>query len=90
MNKTEFIKTFKEATGLPGLEAEEYLNRLGDIMATELLAGGEVPIPGVGKLVVKETAARKGRNPRTGESLEIAASRKVSVNLSKSFKDSFK
>lgn len=90
MTKAEFIKAFKEATQLTGGQAEEYLNRLGDIMAAELLAGGEVPLPGIGKLVVKQTAARKGRNPKTGETLDIPASRKVVVNLGKEFKESFK
>lgn len=90
MTKGELIKAFKEATQLTGVQAEEYLNRFGDIMATELLAGGEMPLPGVGKLVVKQTKARKGRNPKTGEALDIPASRKVAVNLGKEFKESFK
>lgn len=77
MTKAELVKLFKEATQLTGVQAEEYLNRLGDIMAAELLAGGEAPLPGVGKLVVKRTAARKGRNPRTGQALTIPARRKV-------------
>lgn len=90
MTKTELVKLFKEATQLTGVQAGEYLNRLGDIMAAELLAGGEAPLPGVGKLVVKRTAARKGRNPRTGKALDIPASRKVAVSLGKEFKESFK
>lgn len=92
MKKAEFVKLFKEATHdhLTGVQAEEYLNRLGDIMAAELIGGGEVPLPGVGKLVVKPTASRKGRNPKTGETIDVPASRKVVVSLGKGFKESFK
>ncbi|MDR2745687.1 MAG: HU family DNA-binding protein [Desulfovibrio sp.] len=90
MTKSELINLLKEATQLAGVQAGEYLNRLGDIMAAELLAGGEVPLPGVGKLAVKQTNARKGRNPKTGAALDIPASRKVAVNLGKEFKESFK
>ncbi|MCL1939564.1 MAG: HU family DNA-binding protein [Desulfovibrionaceae bacterium] len=90
MTKAELIKAFKEATGLPGAQAEEYLNRLGDIMAAELLGGGEVPLPHIGKLVLKATAARKGRNPKTGEPLDIPAGKKVGITLSKDFKESLK
>jgi DNA-binding protein HU-beta len=90
MTKAELIKMFREATQLTGVQAEEYLNRLGDIMAAELLAGGEAPLPGVGKLVVRQTKARKGRNPKTGAVLDIPAGRRVAVNLGKEFKASFK
>ncbi len=90
MNKAELVKAFAEATNLNGVVAKEYLNRLGDIMAAELLGGGEAPLPGIGKLAVKDTAARKGRNPKTGEAIDIPAGRKVVVSLSKEFKESFK
>lgn len=52
-----------EATQLPVGDAGECLERLGDIVAAELLGGGSVPLPGVGKLVIKARAARTGRNP---------------------------
>lgn len=90
MIKAELTKAFQEATQLTGVEAKEYLERLGDIMAAELLGGGEVPLPAIGKLVVKATAARKGRNPKTGAAIDIPASRKVSIKLGKEFKESFK
>ena len=90
ITKKELVKLFWDATDLNAVQAEEYLNRLGDIIAAELLAGGEVPLPGVGKLVVKQTKARKGRNPKTGAALDIPAGRKVTVSLGKEFKESFK
>ena len=45
--------------------------------AQELTAGGEVPLPGLGKLKTKDRAARMGRNPRTGEAVTIPARRVV-------------
>lgn len=90
MTKAELVKLFQEATDLTAVQAGEHLARLGDIMAAELLGGGEVPLPSVGKLAVKQTKARKGRNPKTGEAIDIPAGRKVAVSLSKDFKESFK
>lgn len=90
MTKAELVKAFQEATELTGAQAGEYLNRLGDIMAAELLGGGEVPLPGIGKLVVKEAAARTGRNPQTGEPIAIPAGKKVVLKVGKELKESFK
>ena len=52
-----------------------------------LLDGGEISLPGLGKLKVKETSARTGRNPRTGERIDIPASRKVVFTPGKEFKE---
>ena len=73
MTKAELVKLYAEATQLPVGDAGECLERLGDIVAAELLGGGSVPLPGVGKLVIKARAARTGRNPRTGEPVDIPA-----------------
>jgi len=89
MTKAELVKLYAEATQLPVGEAGECLERLGDIMAAELLGGGSVPLPGVGKLVIKARAARTGRNPKTGEPLDIPAKRALVVNMGKEFKESF-
>ena len=90
MKKAELIDAFKEATGLSGVDAKECIERLGDIMAAELLGGGEVPLPRIGMLKVKETAARKGRNPKTGATIQIAAGKKVALTVGKELKDSLK
>ena len=58
--------------------------------AAELIGGGEIGIQGVGKLKVKKTSARKGRNPRTGEYLEIAGGRKVVFVPGRDFKEALK
>jgi DNA-binding protein HU-beta len=52
-----------------------------------LQEGGEVTLPGLGKLSVKTSAARTGRNPKTGETLEIAAKNKPHFSAAKALKD---
>ena len=49
-----------------------------------------MPLPGVGKLKVKATAARKGRNPKTGESINIPAGQRVTFSPSKELKEAMK
>lgn len=88
MTKAELIKMYAEATQQPVSQAKECLERLGDIMAAELLGGGEVPLPSVGKLVIKQRAARQGRNPRTGEEITIPAKKALAVNAAKDFDES--
>ena len=88
MTKAELIKAFRESTDFSAAEASQYIDHLGSILASELLAGGEVPIPNVGKLKVKNTAARTARNPRTGEPIEVPAGRKVVFFPGKEFKES--
>lgn len=90
MTKAELVKALQDATGLSGVQAGQSLNWLGDIMAAELIGGGEVPLPGIGKLKIKETKARSGRNPKTGETIQIAAGRKAVLVVSKELKDSLK
>ena len=58
-------------------DVEAVLQALKDVSGQELAAGGEVPLPGLGKLKTKDRAARMGRNPRTGEAMTIPARRVV-------------
>lgn len=88
MKKVDLIALYAEATGMPKTQAAEDLEKLGDIMAAELLAGGEVPLPSVGKLSVKTTPAHKGRNPKTGQPIDLPARRKLKISATKELKDS--
>lgn len=93
MDRTEFIKqateTVKEEHDRPLriVDMEKALQAFCSVAAAELLAGGEVSLPNLGKLKVKETNTRTGRNPRTGEAIEIPAGRKVVFSPSKDFKE---
>lgn len=90
MTKAELMKSLREATGLTAASTEEFFERLCDIVAAELLGGGEVSLPRVGKLTVKGRAARKGRNPRTGERMDIPAGKKLVLIACKEMKDSLR
>lgn len=97
MTKREFVvavfETLRE--DYPALTTtmgtvEKTLDVLCGVAAAELLGGGEVPLPGIGKLKAKKTAARKGRNPRTGESVDIPAGKKVRFVPCKELKEALK
>jgi DNA-binding protein HU-beta len=74
MNKTELRDAIAEAAGLSGAQADKALNALIDTITSALAAGDRVSLPGFGTFETRERAARQGRNPQTGESIDIAAS----------------
>lgn len=63
---------------------------LMEVAAAELLGGGEIPLTKIGKLKVKEVAPRNGRNPRTGEIINIPAGKKVVFAPGKEFREALK
>lgn len=67
--------------------AEAWLDAVCDVIAAELAEGGEVVLPGLGKLKAGSKAARTGRNPKTGEAIEIPAKTVVKFVPAKAFKD---
>ena len=69
-------------------DMENVLAALCKIARAELLAGGEVPLSPLGKLKMKEMQARIGRNPRTGETIQIPARRKAVFMPGKDFRES--
>lgn len=87
MTKAELIKALSTKTGMGVAQTENVLARLADITAESILDGGEALIPGVGKLELKLRNARTGRNPKTGEEVEIPAKRAVKFKAAKALKD---
>lgn len=75
MTKHELAKQVAANAGLTGEQAKSAVDAAFDTIAGELAAGRDVAIAGFGKFSVGERAAREGRNPATGETLQIAASR---------------
>jgi DNA-binding protein HU-beta len=75
MTKHELAKQVAANAGLTGERAKSAVDAAFDAIAGELAAGRDVAIAGFGKFSVGERAAREGRNPATGETLQIAASR---------------
>ena len=69
-------------------DAEAAVNALTDVIAEALKAGDKVQLVGFGTFETKTRAAREGRNPKTGEAIQIPESKKVSFSASKTLKDS--
>lgn len=72
------------------LQVESVLEAFCGVAAAELLGGGEVALQGIGKLKTVATKARTGRNPKTGEPLEIPAGKKVAFSPFRDFKEALK
>lgn len=87
MNKTELVGKLAAETGGSNAEASRYTDALLQIIEDELKRGGEVNITGFGKFKVNERAAREGRNPATGEKMQIKASRSPSFSAGNAFKE---
>ncbi|KAF5043972.1 DNA-binding protein HU-beta [anaerobic digester metagenome] len=66
------------------------LDALAEVTGQSLANGGEVPLPGLGKLKGKPRAARRGRNPRTGAAIDIAAHMGVKFEPGKALVDALK
>ena len=86
MNKTELIAAVAEKTGLAKKDAEAAVKAVTETISAELVAGNKVQIVGFGTFEVSERAARQGRNPRTGESMEIAAAKAPKFKPGKTLK----
>lgn len=87
MNKTELIAAAAERSGLTKKDAEKALNAAIEAITAALAEGDKVQVSGFGIFEVKTREARMGRNPRTGEPMEIAASKTPSFKASKTLKD---
>ena len=75
MTKNELADKVAERTGMAGSQARQAVEAVIDVVSDELSSGGEVALAGFGKFSVSNRAARQGRNPSTGETINIAASK---------------
>lgn len=87
MNQSELIAKVASISGESRKAVEAVLKTTGDVIAAELNEGGEVALPGLGKIGVKQRDARNGRNPATGEEIVIPAKRVPHFTASKALKD---
>jgi DNA-binding protein HU-beta len=87
MNKTELVAAIAENAGLTKKDAEKALVAFTEVVADELKKGEKVQLVGFGTFEVSERAAREGRNPQTGETMNIAASKAPKFKPGKALKD---
>ncbi len=88
MTKSETLQALADKLSVTRKQAGEMLDALVAIAYAETKKSGEFTIPGLGKLQKKHRAARMGRNPATGESIQIAAKTVVKFRVAKAAKDS--
>lgn len=87
MNKTELVAAIAEKTELTKKDAESALKAFTDVVAEELKKGEKIQLVGFGTFEVSERVAREGRNPQTGETMKIAASKAPKFKAGKALKD---
>lgn len=87
MNKSELIDAMATQSGLSKTDCTKAINAFTGTVSAELAKGGDVQLVGFGTFSVAARAARTGRNPKTGEPLEIAASNVPKFKPGKGLKD---
>ena len=87
LTKAQLAEMLFEQIGLNKREAKDMVDAFFDMMSQRLIAGEEVKLSGFGNFQIRVKAPRPGRNPRTGESIPIAARRVVTFHASQKLKD---
>lgn len=87
MNKTELIAAVAESAALSKKDAEKAVNAVVTVVTDALVAGDKVQLVGFGTFETRERGARTGKNPRTGEAINIAASKVPAFKAGKALKD---
>jgi DNA-binding protein HU-beta len=87
MTKSEFVVKLAEKAGLTKADAEKTVNAFLETVSETLKSGDKVTFTGFGSFEVNERAAREGRNPQTGEAMQIKATKAPKFKAGKGLKD---
>jgi len=87
MNKTELVNAVAESSGLTKADATKAVDGVFEAISDALKSGDDVRLVGFGTFNVTERKASTGRNPRTGEEIQIAASKQPKFKAGKGLKD---
>jgi len=87
MNKSELIDAAAESSGLPKADMQKALDSVLEEITQAVKKGEKVALTGFGNFELRERAARTGRNPQTGEEMQVAASKAPAFKPGKAFKD---
>lgn len=87
MNKTDLVNVVAAESGVSKKDVDVVVNAAISAISNALKDGDKVQLIGFGTFEVKESAAREGRNPKTGETITIEASKKPAFSASKVLKD---
>lgn len=87
MNKSDLVEILSEKLSQPKKVTEEVVNHIFDTMTNTLASGGRIEIRGFGSFVTKEYGAYTGRNPRTGDSIQVAPKRLPTFKVGKELRE---
>ncbi|MGB0133048.1 HU family DNA-binding protein [Dokdonella sp.] len=87
MNKADFINAVADNADMTKADAERAVEAVFGVVKSALKAGDNISLVGFGTFTVRDRAARTGRNPRTGETIEIKASKVPAFKAGKGLKD---
>ncbi|MFC1662874.1 HU family DNA-binding protein [Patescibacteria group bacterium] len=88
MTKSQLMAHLAEKSGMSKKDVQEFVEMMVGVAYEETKTNGEFTIPGLGKLVKKHRNARQGRNPATGETIQIPAKTVVKFRIAKAAKES--
>jgi DNA-binding protein HU-beta len=86
MTKNDLAEKIAASNGLTGSQARQVVETVIDTVSDELASGGEVALAGFGKFSISHRAARQGRNPSTGATINIAASKAAKFSAASALK----
>ena len=86
MTKNELAEQVAQRTGMPASQGRQVVEAAIEVISNELADGGEVALAGFGKFSVSHRAARSGRNPSTGATIQIAASKAAKFSAASALK----
>ena len=87
MNKSELIEKLAEKSGINVMQSEEIVNLIYRKMRDTMVNGGRIEIRGFGSFVVKEYGAYQGRNPKTGEKIDVPPKKLPFFKVGKELKE---
>ena len=87
MKKSEMMEAIASTTGLSKSDVEKVFSATFDLFKDELVKGNKVSVAGFGVFKISERGARDGRNPQTGETIHIAASKNVGFKAGTALKE---
>lgn len=87
MSQSDVVSHFADMYGMKRAQVKELFEELSNLAAEEVKNNGEFTLPGFGKLVLAQRHARQGRNPSTGETIQIPARTTLKFRVGKNIKD---
>ena len=87
MTQSQIVRTLAEACEVNNKAARKYLDELASLAVRETKRAGMFVLPGIGRLVRVDRKARMGRNPATGEAIQIKAKKVIRFRVAKAVKD---